>query len=164
MTLAAMGDRLHATAKLAQGDAATVVLTLTSGGKGESVSFETKAVGLQEHDHTSLHGGQVGMWGEYHLEYSPRDRKHRVWVTDAKRAQVMGVSGSLRDGDTVVPLTFDPATGMLSGKLEGAGTRPVMVEVRVGETSFSLGFNAVAPAAGGHEHGGQEPGGHEHGH
>ncbi|MDP2317191.1 MAG: hypothetical protein Q8P41_30170 [Pseudomonadota bacterium] len=157
VTLAPMGDHLHATAKLAQEDAATAVLTLTFGGKAESVSFETKSVGLQEHDHTSLHGGQVGMWGDYHLEYAPKDGEHRVWVTDAKRAQVTGVTGSLKDGDTVVPLTFDPAAGVLSGKHDGAGTRPVMVDVKVGETSFSLGFNPAAgeaAPAGGHDHGG----------
>ncbi|MDP2309706.1 MAG: hypothetical protein Q8P18_27040 [Pseudomonadota bacterium] len=163
VTLAPMGDHLHAAARLAQGDAATAVLTLTVGGKAESVSFEVKSVGLQEHDHTSLHGGQVGMWGDYHLEYAPQDDEHRVWVTDAKRAQVTGVSGSLKDGDTVVPLTFDPATGVLSGKLEGAGTRPVMVDVKVGETSFSLGFNPAAAApTGGHDHGAHDHGTHGH--
>ncbi|MDP2306595.1 MAG: hypothetical protein Q8P18_11290 [Pseudomonadota bacterium] len=162
VTLAPMGDHLHARAKLAQGDAVTAVLTLTFGGKAESVSFETKAVGLQEHDHTSLHGGQVGMWGDYHLEYAPKDGEHRVWVTDAKRAQVTGVSGSLKDGDTVVPLTFDPAAGVLAGKNAGAGTRPVMVDVKVGETSFSLGFNPAAgeaAPASGHDH---DHGAHAH--
>ncbi len=160
--LASMGDHLHAVAKLAQGDTASVVLTLTHGGKAESVSFESTSVGLAEHDHTSLHGGQVSMWGDYHLEYAPKDGEHRVWVTDAKRAAVTGaVSGSLKDGDTVVPLTFDPATGLLAGKGEGAGTRPVTVDVKVGETSFSLGFNAPSAApAGGHDHG---AGGHDHG-
>lgn len=164
VTLSPMGDHLHAVAKLEHGKPASVVLTLTHSGKADSVSFETQAVGLSEHDHTSLHGGQVGMWGDYHLEYAPKDGEHRVWISDAKRVPVTAaVSGSLKDGETVVPLTFDPATGMLSGKAEGAGTRPVMVDVKVGETSFSLGFNAVgaAPAAGGDGHG-HDHGGHGH--
>lgn len=162
VTLAPMGDHLHAVAKLAQSDAASAVLTLTYEGKAESVSFETKSVGLQEHDHTSLHGGQVSMWGDYHVEYAPKDDEHRVWISDAKRVPVTAaVSGSLKDGEAAVPLSFDPATGVLSGKAEGAGSRPVMVDVKVGETSFSLGFNAAgAPAGGGHDHG---AGGHEHG-
>lgn len=162
VTVAPMGDHLHAAAKLAQGEAASAVLTLTFGGKAESVSFETASVGLKEHDHASLHGGQVGMWGDYHLEYAPSDGEHRVWVTDANRVKVAGVTGSLKDGDTVVPLSFDEAAGVLSGKNAGAGSRPVMVDVKVGETSFSLGFNAVvepAPPAHGHEHGAH---GHEH--
>lgn len=165
VTLTPMGDHLHAMVKLTQGQPATAVLTLTSAGKAESVSFETSGVGLAEHDHTSLHGGQVSMWGDYHLEYAPKDGEHRVWVTDANRVAVTGVTGSLKDGDTVVPLTFDAATGVLSGKANGAGSRPVMVDVKVGETSFSLGFDsaATAPApapAAGHEHGAA---GHEHG-
>jgi hypothetical protein len=140
-----MGDHLHAAVKLEHGKPATAVLTLTREGKVESVQFDVAAVGLAEHDHTSLHGGQVGMWGDFHLEYAPADGEHRVWISDARRVPVTaGASGSLKDGDTVVPLTFDPATGLLSGRAEGAGTRPVMVDVKVGETSFSLAFNAVA--------------------
>jgi hypothetical protein len=143
--LVAMGDHLHAAVKLEHGKPATAVLTLTREGKVESVQFDVAAVGLAEHDHTSLHGGQVGMWGDFHLEYAPADGEHRVWISDARRVPVTaGASGSLKDGDTVVPLTFDPATGLLSGRAEGAGTRPVMVDVKVGETSFSLAFNAVA--------------------
>lgn len=171
VTLAPMGDHLHAVAKLAQGDAASAVLTLTKDGKAESVTFETSAVGLQEHDHTALHGGQVSMWGDYHVEYAPKDGEHRVWVSDAKRVPVTtNVSGSLKDGDTVVPLTFDPATGVLSGKAEGAGTRPVMVDVKVGEAGFSLAFGPAG--AGGHHGGGDHhgatpgtpaQGGHDHG-
>lgn len=144
VTLMPMGDHLHAAAKLAQGQPASVVLTVTKDGKAESASFATETVGLQSHDHTSLHGGQVGMWGDYHLEYAPKDDTYRVWVTDAFRAAVTsGITGSLKDGDTVVPLTPDAGAGMLSGKGAGAGTRPVMVDIQIGEKSFSLGFNPV---------------------
>ena len=158
VTLAPMGDHLHAAAKLGHGEPASVVLTLNYGNKAESVSFEVPSVGLAEHDHTSLHGGQVGMWGDFHLEYLGKDDEHRVWVTSARRLPVtQAVSGSLKDGDTVVPLTFDAATGMLSGKAPGAGSRAVLVDVKVGESSFSVAFNAVEKPAGGAE-------GHGHGH
>lgn len=162
LTLLAMGDHLHAQAKLTYGEPATAVLTLTADGKAASASYEVAAVGLAEHDHTSLHGGQVGMWGDYHLEYAPAYGEHRVWVSDARRAPVTtAVSGSLKDGETLVPLSFDAATGLLSGPAAGAGTRPVMVDVKVGETSFSLGFNATKPALpAAHEHGGEH--GHTH--
>jgi len=162
IALTPMGDHLHAMAKLTHGQPATAVLTLTADGKAASAPFEVAAVGLTEHDHTALHGGQVGMWGDYHLEYAPDWGTHRVWVSDAKRVPVTtAVTGSLKDGDTVVPLTFDAATGMLSGAAEGAGTRPVMVDVKVGETSFSLGFNAAPPKPpAAHEHGGEH--GHTH--
>jgi hypothetical protein len=157
VTLQPMGDHLHAVAKLEHAQPAGVVLTLTHEGRAESATFEVAAVGLAEHDHTSLHGGQVGMWRDFHLEYAPKDGEHRVYVTDAKRLPITGaVSGSLKDGDATVPLVFDPATGMLSGKAPGAGSRKVLVDVKVGETAFSLGFQPVAgtPAPHGeHAHG-----------
>jgi hypothetical protein len=144
--LTPMGDHLHAAVKLTQGQPATAVLTVTKDGNAQSGSFETQTVGMQSHDHTSLHGGVVSMWGDYHLEYAPKDDEYRVWVTDEHRAAITGdVKGSLKDGETVVPLTFDTGTGMLSGKGAGAGSRPVMVSVSVGEKSFDLGFNAVQP-------------------
>ncbi len=155
VTLSPMGDHLHAVAKLAQRDRASAVLTLTSDGKAQSVTFETASVGLAEHDHTSLHGGQVSMWRDYHVEYAAKDGEYRFWLTDAKRVAVAAAaSGSVKDGETVLPLTFDAATGMLSAKAEGAGSRPVTVDVKVGEESFSLGFNAGGASAGGHDHGG----------
>jgi hypothetical protein len=158
VTLQPMGDHLHAVVTLQHGQPAGVVLTLTHEGRAESATFEVAAVGLAEHDHTSLHGGQVGMWRDFHLEYAPRDGEHRVYVTDAKRLPVsLGVSGSLKDGDATLPLTFDPATGMLSGKAPGAGSRKVLVEVKVGDVAFSLGFQPVAgdpnPKPHAHEHG-----------
>ena len=147
--LMSMGDHLHAPVTLLQGQPATAILTFTKDGRAQSASFETQAVGLQSHDHTPLHGGQVGMWGNHHLEYAPEGDAYRVWVTDAHRAAVtQGVSGSLKDGDTVVPLSLDPTTGMLSAVGAGAGTRPVMVDVTIGDASFSLGFNAALPAPG----------------
>jgi len=161
VALSPMGDHLHAPAKLVHGEPATAVLTLVTQGAAESVSFETPTVGLAAHDHTSLHGGQVGMWGDYHLEYAPKDGEHRLWLSDANRVPVTTPTiGSLQDGGTTVPLVFDAATGLLTGKAEGAGIRSVMVDLKVGETSFSLGFNAVEAASAPHDHG-QGP--HTHG-
>ncbi len=142
--LLAMGDHLHAAAKLVQGEPASVVLTLTHGSAAVSVAFETPSVGLQAHDHTSLHGGVVSMSGDYHLEYAASGDAYEVWVSDAMRVAITkDVKGSLVDAGVVVPLTFDPATGLLHGKGAGAGSRPVMVDVTVGEVAFSLGFNAA---------------------
>lgn len=139
-----MGDHLHAAATLTQGQPASVVLTLTHAGAGNSAMFETQSVGLPSHDHTSLHGGQVGMWGDHHVEYAPADGVYRIWLTGENRGVITeGVSASVKDGEVVVPLTLEPATGMLSGAGAGAGSRPVTVDVKVGEITFSLGFNAV---------------------
>ncbi|MBA2322103.1 MAG: hypothetical protein H0V89_13235 [Deltaproteobacteria bacterium] len=158
----AMGDHLHAPAKLAQGQPATAVLTLNKDGRAESVSFETQAVGMQSHDHTALHGGVVVMRGNWHVEYAPKAGEYRLWLTGEHRAGVTEtVTATLKDGDRVLPLALDRATGMLSAKAEGAGTRPVTVEMKVGETPFTLGFEPNAPAAGhGHDHGNGD--GHQH--
>ena len=138
-----MGDHLHAAAALLQGQPATAVLTLTHEGKAVSATFETATVGLQSHDHTSLHGGAVSMWGDLHLEYAPSDGAYRVWVTDAHRNPVPGpLSGSVQDGALKIPMVEGEGS-LLSAKGEGAGARPVTVEVTAGGNTFSLGFNAV---------------------
>jgi hypothetical protein len=140
-----MGDHLHAMVKLTKGAPASVVLTVTKDGKARSGTFETPSVGMAAHDHTALHGGQVSMWGDHHVEYLGSGDTYQAWVTDAHRNPVReGVSGSLTDGTTVVPLRFDPATGLLSGKGAGAGTRPVSIDVSIGATKFTLAFNAGA--------------------
>jgi hypothetical protein len=139
-----MGDHLHAPAKLEHGKPATIVLTLSRDGKAQSITFEIEAVGLATHDHTSLHGGAVSMWGDFHVEYLAKEGVHRFWVTDAKREMVtMPLSGKLRDGDQELPLAVEASTGMLSVAAPGAGTRPVTVEIQAGAASFSLGFNAT---------------------
>ncbi len=141
--LVPMGDHLHALAKLEKGAPATVVLTVTKDGKARSASFETPGVGMAAHDHTSLHGGQVSMWGDFHLEYLGGGDTYRAWVTDAHRNPVReGVVATLTDGTNVVPLGFDAPTGLLTGKGPGAGTRPVTIDVTVGATKFTLAFNA----------------------
>ncbi len=141
--LMAMGDHLHATAALTVGAPASVVLTLTEAGKAVSASWESPAVGLAAHDHTALHGGQVGMWGDHHVEYVAKDGTYRVWVTDSHRRPVAGVvTGTLKDGDQTLPLA-PGSDGSLETKGAGAGTRPVMVDVTVDGTAFSLSFNAT---------------------
>lgn len=140
--MSVMGDHLHAAVALEEGTPADAVLTITYGGKPVSVDFRTEKVGaLAEHDHTSLHGGVVGMWGDYHVEYLAKDGEVRFWMSDAHRLAIKeGVSGSAKLGDTVVPLAFDPATGLLSGKATPAAGQQIMLDAKVGETSFSLAF------------------------
>jgi len=137
-----MGDHLHAALPLEEGTAAEAVLTLTVGGKPVSVDFHVEEVGaLAEHDHTTLHGGVLSMWGDNHVEYLAKDGEVRFWVSDAHRvARREGVTGSAKVGDTVVPLTFDPATGLLSGKATPTAGQRVTLDVTVGAQTFSLVF------------------------
>lgn len=144
-----MNDGLHAAAKLETGKPASAVLTLTRGGETQSASYETTAVGTTFHDHVSLHGGQVGMWGHYHLELLAKDDVYSVWITDASRAPVTGqASGVIVDGDQRLPLAMDKGTGALSARAEAAGARPVTVEITLDGQSISLPFQPGAPPAG----------------
>jgi hypothetical protein len=158
VTLTSMGDHLHAAVALTHGSPASAVVTLTVDGTPQSVPFSTPAVGMQEHEHTALHGGVVSMWGDHHVEYAPKDGEHRFFVSDAKRQAVTAdVSGTVKDGDRTLPLVFDAATGLLHAEAEGAGTRPVTLDVKAGASAFQLTFG---PATGGGEgHGG---GAHAH--
>ena len=138
-----MADHLHAPATLGEGQAASAVLTLTRDGKTiGSSSFETASVGLQSHDHTALHGGQVGMWGDYHVEYVGKDGEYQVWVTDATRNPITGaISGAVKTGDTAVALTSD-GPGTLVAKADGAGTKDVTVELTIDGQQLKLPFTA----------------------
>lgn len=150
-TLAPKGEALFAAATLESGKPASAVLTLTRGGHTQSASFETSAVGTAFHDHVSLHGGQVGMWGHYHVELLAKDGAYSVWVTDASRNPVTtGLSGVIVDGAQRQVLAADPGTGGLTVKSEGAGTRPVTVEIKVEDQSISLPFQASGAAGDGH--------------
>lgn len=138
-----MGDHLHAPATLEQGKPASVVMTFTRDGKALSVAFDTETVGLASHDHTSLHGGQVGMWGDHHVEYAAQDGEYRFWITDEHRNPVTGpVSGSVMVGATELPLVAGDG-GLLSVKAADAGKVPVTVTVVTDDSTFSLGFKAV---------------------
>lgn len=137
-----MGDALHAPATFETGKPASAVITLTLDGKPVSVAFDTPAVGLAAHEHMALHGGTVAMWGPYHVEYAPADGEYRFYVTGATRTVLTeAVSGTVTDGTAELPLAYDAATGLLSAKAEGAGARPVKVNLHVGDNAFSYPFD-----------------------
>lgn len=148
--LAVMGDHLHASAPLQAGKPATAVLSLPVEGQMRSLSFSTTAIGkLEAHDHATLHGGVVSMWGEVHVEYAPQGDEYRFYISDADRVKAtIGVTGTVTDGDRTIPLAFDPELGVLHAKGEGVGTRPVLIAATVGPKSFELGFAPVSAAAG----------------
>jgi hypothetical protein len=139
--LAGMADHLHAPATLTHGQPANAVLTLKSAaGEAKSGAWSVAAVGLSLHDHTPMHGGAVGMWGETHVELVREPGAARFFVSDARRAPITsGVSGTAVLGAARVPLTFDPATGALTGPAETAG-QPVTLEATVQGETFTLTF------------------------
>lgn len=142
--LMAMGEALHAPVKLETGKPAKAVLTFAKDGGAQSALFDTTAVGTALHDHTALHGGDVAMWGNFHVELLARDGVYRVWVTDASRGPVAGaVSGVVVDGQARLPLVAEPGPGALSAAAEGAGTRPVTVELSVDGLAFTVPFQPV---------------------
>jgi hypothetical protein len=142
--LMVMGDHLHAPATLAHGEPATVVVTLSHAGAAVSASFSVDRVGLAEHDHTALHGGVVSMWGELHVEYVAGAGEYRFFLTDARRnPSAAPASGTVKDGATVVPLAWDPATASLWAAGAEAGKRPVMLDATVEGKPVSLAFNPV---------------------
>lgn len=55
------------------------------------------------HDHTPLHGGQVGMVGDYHLEVVDTGEEIRVYVSDECRSPLPPPSGAT--------LVLEPETG-----------------------------------------------------
>lgn len=151
VTLAPKGEALFAAKTLESGKPASAVLTLTRAGQTQSASFDTSAVGTTFHDHTALHGGQVGMWGNYHVELLASDDAYNVWVTDASRGPVTsGLSGAVVDGGQRLALAASPSRGGLTVQAEGAGTRPVTVEITVEDQSISLPFQAGGAAGDGH--------------
>jgi hypothetical protein len=88
------------------------------------------------------------MYGEHHVEYLAANGEYRVWITNATREPIAGdINGSLKDGDTSVPLAPNGEPGLLVGHGDGAGTRPVTVELGVEGTAFSLSFNAATSNA-----------------
>ena len=118
----------------------------------------------ERHEHSSHHGGQIGMAGEFHLEVavSPAGL-YRVWPTDDWRNPVPldGVGGEVTvtpaTGESfVLPLTLSPdkdvliATGnpirgvfMVEVSVAGVDVKPISMEFQ-----FTLGDEhpATAPA------------------
>ena len=141
--LGVMADHLHAPATLTHGQPANAVLTLkTAAGEAKSGSWSVAAVGLSLHDHTPMFGGAVGMWGETHVELVREPGALRFYVSDARRAPITaGVSGAAVIGAERVPLTFDPATGALSGAAPGdTQGQPVTLEATVQGAPVTLTF------------------------
>lgn len=141
--LGSMADHLHAPATLTHGQPANAVVTLkTAAGEAASASWSVAAVGLSLHDHTPMHGGVVGMWGETHVELVREAGAVRFFVSDARRAPITaGVSGTATLGADRVPLTFDPATGALSGPVAGETKgQAVGLEATVQGEAFTLTF------------------------
>lgn len=149
--LAPKGSALFAAATLESGKPASAVLTLTRAGQTQSASFDTNAVGTTFHDHTALRGGQVGMWGHYHVELLAKDGAYSVWVTDASRNPVTsGLSAVVVDGAQRLTLAADASGGGYTARAEGAGSRPVTVEIAVQDQKISLPFQAAGSAGDGH--------------
>lgn len=137
--LAPMGEHLHAQVSLELGKPAQAVLTLPVGGKPRALRFAVEAVGMAEHDHTSLHGGVVSMSGDVHVEYVLKDGQHRFYISDARRAPITaGISGAVKIGEARTPLTADPAAGLLYAP--AAGPDKVMLEAEVGGKPVILAF------------------------
>ncbi len=144
-TLVPMADHLYAAARLTQGQPAQMVLTLVRDGSAQSLTFDFAAVGLAAHDHTPLHGGVVSMVADLHIEHRAVDGEHRFWVSDAYRQPVKTVTGgTIVDGGQSLPLTLDPSGQAWTAKVDGAGTRPVTLTVRVADKDLTLDF-AAAP-------------------
>ncbi|MFN7971189.1 MAG: hypothetical protein U0166_02395 [Acidobacteriota bacterium] len=92
----------------------------------------------KKHEHTAAHGGQLGMWKDWHLEVAiPEPGLYKVWLSDAYRQPIKleGITGTL----TVTPagkpaaeltLTADPAGEYLMAKSD-AETGVVETEVRI---------------------------------
>lgn len=139
-----MGNHLHGMTTLEKGQPAQIVITLNKDSKAWSAAYNVEAVGMAYHDHTALHNGQVSMWADYHIEYVAKDNTYQFYLTDAWRRPVTGTAtGTVKDGDTVIPLQWDAASGALTTTGQDAGRRPVLLEVTIGETSFSLAFNPM---------------------
>lgn len=69
----------------------------------------------QKHgDHTAHHGGQLGMAGDYHLEFVRRDRNVEIYPSDAVRKPLAAVGGSLDYGDGIAR-KLRPRDGFLEG-------------------------------------------------
>jgi hypothetical protein len=140
-----MGTHLHAMARLEHGQPATVVLTIPVDGQMKSVSYSVEKVGLDAHEHTPLHGGVVGMVGPYHIEYVFQDGQQRFYMSDDKRVAVVDeVSGQIEQGGQLVPLTFDPAQGLLQAPATVPQGQPVKLKATVRGASVELGFPLAA--------------------
>lgn len=89
----------------------------------------------------NIHGGQVARAGEVLVEYIGEQDNYQFWFTDPQQVAITSrVSGTVTDGDLVLPLAFEPTQGLLRAQGVGAGTRPVTLEAAVGDRSLTLSF------------------------
>lgn len=75
---------------------AFLFLFLSSIGAPPSSQAQTEQIHAEHiHDHTTLHSGQVGMSGDFHIEFTAhKDGEYKLYVTDFLRKQVDISKGS----------------------------------------------------------------------
>jgi hypothetical protein len=84
-------------------------------------------------DHSAHHGGQLGMAGDYHLEFVRRDREIEIYPSDARRKPLEAVGGSLDYGDGIAR-KLRPRDGFLHGPyVAGSESVNAIVELANGD-------------------------------
>jgi hypothetical protein len=84
-------------------------------------------------DHSAHHGGQLGMAGDYHLEFVRRDRNVEIHPSDAIRKPLVAVGGSLDYGDGISH-KLRPRDGFLEGPyVAGSESVTAVVELENGD-------------------------------
>ena len=118
--------------------------------------------GIEHHDHTPLHGGEVRMTGDEHVELRVSDDgEYAVWFTDAWRRPLKDfVVGTVTvrgaDGEETLPLSARRADGSYAprGRIltprrkivvtAKAGAIPLVAHYELGATVAAAGRAAVA--------------------
>lgn len=158
-----VGDRWLARAALPAGQGLNAVLAVVVDGRPKSVALTLAPPTLGHHDHSSIHGGEVMMFGDYHVEWTQVDGQHRFWLTDADRKPAQATAATFTDAGGAGTLSFDPALGAWVGAAKGGG--PVRVELDSGAVKVQVAFAAKGEGTG-HPHGddAHHHGGEGHGH
>lgn len=144
----------------------TVVLNLQHGGKAQAATLQFQAASLPAHDHRAMHGGQVGMAGDVHVEWAPKDAVHRFFVSGADRTETKAtVSGTLEVGEQKLPLRWDEGSRALVADAADAGKGPIVVEIAgASPAPVRVAFQPASGGGSGHDHGAHgHEGGHDHG-
>ena len=111
--------------------------------------------GIQHHDHTPLHGGEVRMTGDEHVELKVgADGTYQVWFTDAWRRPlkdfVVGVVTIKSDaGLDVLPLGARGEGGVYAprGRAQPGAHRKLVVTAQAGSIPIVAHYELDAPAA-----------------
>lgn len=144
----------------------TVVLNFSHGGKAQAATFQFSTASLPLHDHRALHGGQVGMAGDVHVEWAPKEGAHRFFISGADRTETKAtLSGTLEVGEQKLPLRWDEGSRALVADAADAGKGPIVVEIAgASPAPVRVAFQPVGAGASGHDHGAHgHDGGHDHG-